>query len=72
MERRHSQSQLRRHEAYLEEAQRLSRTGSFGWNVATGELVWSAETFRIMGYEPQSNRLWSGCSSGFTRMTKDL
>jgi len=25
----------------------LSHTGSFGWKVATGEIVWSAETFRI-------------------------
>lgn len=43
--------ELRRRDAYLEEAQRLSRTGSFGWNVASGELFWSAETFRILGYE---------------------
>ena len=43
----------RRSEAYLAEAQRLSRTGSFGWNVATGELVWSEETFRILGYDPE-------------------
>jgi PAS domain S-box-containing protein len=34
-------------EMYLTEAQRLSRTGSFGWNVSTGELFWSDETFRI-------------------------
>jgi signal transduction histidine kinase/HAMP domain-containing protein len=34
-------------EAYLAEAERLSQTGSFGWNLATGELVWSDETFRI-------------------------
>jgi PAS domain S-box-containing protein len=34
-------------EMYLTEAQRLSRTGSFGWNVATGEISWSDETFRI-------------------------
>jgi PAS domain S-box-containing protein len=34
-------------EMYLTEAQRLSRTGSFGWNVATGEISWSEETFRI-------------------------
>ena len=34
-------------EAYLAEAQTLSHTGSFGWDVATGELVWSEETFRI-------------------------
>jgi signal transduction histidine kinase len=37
-------------EAYLAEAQRLSRTGSFGWDLATGELVWSDETFRIFDY----------------------
>jgi PAS domain S-box-containing protein len=34
-------------EMYLTEAQRLSGTGSFGWNVSTGELFWSDETFRI-------------------------
>jgi len=39
-------------EAYLAEAQRLSRTGSFGWNTQTGELVWSDETFRIFEYPP--------------------
>jgi phosphoglycerate-specific signal transduction histidine kinase len=42
---------LRRSEAYLTEAQRLSRTGSFGWNVSTGELFWSGESFRIFGYD---------------------
>ena len=44
--------ELQRREAYLAEAQRLSHTGSFGWNLATGELVWSDENFRIFGYEP--------------------
>jgi PAS domain S-box-containing protein len=38
-------------EAYLAEAQRLSHTGSFGWNISDGELVWSDETFRIFGYD---------------------
>jgi transcriptional regulator with PAS, ATPase and Fis domain len=38
-------------EAYLAGAQTLSQTGSFGWNVASGELVWSDETFRIFGYD---------------------
>ena len=38
---------MRRSAAYLMEAQRLSRTGSFGWCVADGELHWSDETFRI-------------------------
>jgi formate hydrogenlyase transcriptional activator len=39
--------ELRRREAYLAEAQRLSHTGSFGWKVSSGEILWSEETFRI-------------------------
>ncbi|HVR03622.1 MAG TPA: PAS domain-containing protein, partial [Polyangia bacterium] len=42
---------LRRNEAHLAEAQRLSRTGSFGCRVSLGEMVWSEETFRIFGYD---------------------
>src|SRR5271156_5830309 len=42
--------ELRRSEAYLEEAQKLSKTGSFGWNIFGGEIYWSEETFRIFGY----------------------
>ncbi|MEH2483312.1 PAS domain S-box-containing protein [Nitrobacteraceae bacterium AZCC 2146] len=34
-------------EIYLTEAQRVSRTGSFGWNVSSGEIFWSDQTFRI-------------------------
>jgi PAS domain S-box-containing protein len=49
--RKRAEEQLRRGEAYLAEAQRLSLTGSFGWNVASGDLVWSQETFCIMGYD---------------------
>lgn len=42
---------LGKSETYLAEAQSLSHTGSAGWNVSTGELIWSDETFRIWGYE---------------------
>ena len=42
--------ELRRKEAYLAEAQKLSKTGSFGWNVFGGEIYWSEETFRIFEY----------------------
>ena len=49
---RHAERALRRSEAYLAEAQRLSRTGSFGWNVDNGQIYWSRETFRIFGYAP--------------------
>ena len=44
---------LRRREAYLAEAQRLSHTGSWAWNVRTDALFWSEEIFRIYGYSPQ-------------------
>jgi len=40
--------ELQRRQAYLAEAQGISHTGSFGWNVPTGELFWSDETFRIL------------------------
>jgi PAS domain S-box-containing protein len=43
---------LRRSEAYLAEAQKLSHTGSFGWDVSSGKIYWSQETFRIFGYDP--------------------
>src|ERR1700722_15185128 len=44
---------LRRREAYLSEAQRLSHTGSWAWNVRTDALFWSEEISRIYGYSPQ-------------------
>jgi len=41
---------LRRSEAFLAQAQRLTLTGSLWWKVPTGEIVWSDETFRLMEY----------------------
>lgn len=50
-QRRSAEEALARSQAvYLAEAQKLSRTGSFGWNVATRELTWSAQTFGIFDY----------------------
>jgi PAS domain S-box-containing protein len=48
-----SEEALRRSEAYLTEAQKLSHTGSFGWDVRSGEIYWSRESFRIFGCEPK-------------------
>ena len=48
--------ELRRREAYLAEAQRLSHTGSFGWKPDTGEIIWSAETYRIFEYDQPRNQ----------------
>ena len=44
---RRAEDALRRSEAYLAEAQRLSHTGSFGNGVAGGDTVWSKEMSRI-------------------------
>jgi len=41
------EARLLQSEMYLSEAQRLSGTGSFGWNVSSGEIFWSEQTFRI-------------------------
>ena len=49
--RRQTEEELRRSEAKLAEAQRVSRTGSFVWNVSTGEQFGSREFFRILGYD---------------------
>jgi len=50
-ERKRAEDELQRNQAYLAEAQRLSNTGSFGWKVSSGEIVWSDETFRIFQYD---------------------
>jgi len=49
--RRVAEEAIRRSEAYLAEAQRLSHTGSFGWKPEDGEVVWSDETYRIFEYD---------------------
>jgi len=43
---------LRRSEAFLAEAQRLSLTGSFSWRVSTDEITWSEQLYRIFEFEP--------------------
>jgi two-component system, LuxR family, sensor kinase FixL len=51
LERQRSEDARRRSETYLAEAQRLSRTGSFSWKIATEEQYWSEEIFRIYEYD---------------------
>src|SRR6201998_2078688 len=52
LHRRRVEEALSRSEAYLAAAQRASHTGSFGWIVSTGHIVWSDETFRILQCDP--------------------
>ena len=49
-----AEEELRRGEAYLAEAQRLSRTGSWAFDLASDKYVYlSEECFRIFGLDPQ-------------------
>src|SRR3984957_7017015 len=50
-----SQDDLQRRWQYLAEAQRLSHSGTFGWKVQSGELVWSDETYRILGFARETH-----------------
>jgi PAS domain S-box-containing protein len=61
-ERKRAEAALRQTEAYLEEAQRLTHTGSWAWNIASRENVhWSQEQYRLFGLDPESD------SSSFER-----
>ncbi|WP_416065917.1 PAS domain-containing protein [Rhizobium sp. ZK1] len=53
-DRKRTEDSLRRSEAFLADAQRLSKTGSFSLKLATDEVTWSAETYRIFEVDPSS------------------
>jgi PAS domain S-box-containing protein len=54
-DRMRAEQALQRSESYLAEAQRLSHTGSWGWNVATQEIThWSEEIYRLYGFDPKA------------------
>ena len=48
--RKRTEQELRRSEAFLAQAQKLTLTGSLWWKVSTGEIIWSEETYRLMEY----------------------
>src|ERR1700752_687537 len=59
-ERKRAEQALRRSEAYLAEAQRLTLTGSCAIDGASREILyWSEEMFRLFGFDPQQGLpLW--------------
>ncbi|HYL13373.1 MAG TPA: PAS domain-containing protein [Terriglobales bacterium] len=50
-DRKRAEEQLRRSEAFLAGGQNLSRIGSFSWKVATDEITWSEQLYRIYQFE---------------------
>jgi PAS domain S-box-containing protein len=55
-DRKRAEEDLRRSEAFLSEAQRISHTGSWRWNVDTDEFSWSVEHYRIFAFDPASTQ----------------
>jgi signal transduction histidine kinase len=51
IERAMSEEALERSAVFLAQAQQLSRTGSFSWRVATDEITWSEELYRIYEFD---------------------
>src|SRR5262249_5115436 len=51
IEREHAEEALRRSESFLAEGQRISLTGSWGWNLHTGKIIWSDEQCRMLGFD---------------------
>jgi PAS domain S-box-containing protein len=47
---------LKRSESYLAQAQRLSHTGSWQWNVRSGEVSWSREYCGIFGFDCENDK----------------
>jgi PAS domain S-box-containing protein len=52
IERAQREEALRRSEAFLAESQQLARLGSFSWHVATDQIAWSEQLYRIYEIEP--------------------
>src|SRR5580700_3529537 len=85
IERHMNEEQLRRTEAYLTEAERLSHSGSFVWDVRRpGPSYWSAEMCRIHGRDPsqspplfeedrslQSTEDWAGLMAAAEKSARD-
>ena len=50
-DRKQVESAWQRSQAYSAEAQKLSQTGSFAWDVATRHYFWSEQTYQILGFD---------------------
>ena len=48
-----AEEELRRSEAYLAEAQRLSKTGSWAWSPDQDIRYWSEECYRVLSFDPR-------------------
>jgi hypothetical protein len=75
-DRKHAEEELRRSEAFLNQAQRLTRTGSLWWKVSTGEIEWSEESYRLLDYPrkvtPTVERIMARCHPDDLPLLQDV
>ena len=53
-ERKRAEDRLLNSKRQLKQAQAIAHLGSWEWDPQTGEISWSDELFRILGYEPSA------------------
>jgi len=51
---RDTEQALRKSQALLNEAQKIGHMGNWEWIIASNEIKWSDETYRIFGFEPNA------------------
>jgi PAS domain S-box-containing protein len=68
-DRKQAEDALARRAAQLAEAQRLAHLGSWEWELATNQLTWSDEHYRIFGLEPRAAPL--PADAGLERIHRD-
>jgi len=50
---KHSEAYLVDSKAKLEDAQRIAHVGYWEWDLTSNHVIWSDETYRIYGLQPQ-------------------
>jgi len=66
---RRIESQAADSESYLAKPTPEPRTGSFGWNLATAEVLVVGGTFRIFQYDERQNLIWRSAIHAFIPKT---
>jgi diguanylate cyclase (GGDEF)-like protein len=52
-----SVDEMKRRQTTLTNAQRIAHVGAWEWNTETDEMLWSAEAYRILGLEPDGDKV---------------
>src|SRR5262249_19887553 len=53
--RRQAEEQVRKSQGQLAQAQQIAHLGSWEWDLANNQIVWSEETKRLYGHDPDTN-----------------